>query len=264
MRPLIAIFGARFRLLLQYRAAAWAGLGTQLFFGAVIVAALSAFYATTGDAGQPLPLAHAITYIWLGQAFFSLVPWRTDPEVRDQITSGGIAYELLRPVDLYAFWFARAVALKTAPVLLRAVPLFVIAGLFLGLERPASLEAALLWPLAVVGAVALSSALMVLMNLSLLWSLSAEGIHYLVPVLVMLLSGQLVPLPLFPDGLKPVLLVLPFRGLMDTPHRVWLGDLAGGAAWGALAHQWVWVAVLVLLGRYLLARGLRRVVIQGG
>ncbi|HEX2573950.1 MAG TPA: ABC-2 family transporter protein [Polyangia bacterium] len=264
MKPLLAIFGARFRLLLQYRAAAWAGVVTQVFFGAVITAALSAFYAGAGDARQPLLLSQVVTYVWLGQAFFSLLPWRTDPEVREQVVSGGLAYELLRPVDLYALWFARALALKTAPVLLRALPLFVVAGLFLGLRRPASLEAALLWPLAVAGAVALSSAFMVLMNLSLLWSVSADGIHYLVPVLVMLLSGQLLPLPLFPEWFKPVLLVLPFRGLMDTPHRVWLGDLSGAAAAYALAHQWLWLVALIALGRHLLARGLRRVVIQGG
>ena len=107
-------------------------------------------------------------------------------------------------------------------------------------------------------------AFVVLMNLSLLWTLSADGIQFFVPVLVMLLSGEILPLPLFPDRLQPLLAALPFRGLLDTPHRVWLGQLAGGALGAALLHQWLWVAALVALGRFLLARGLRRVVLQGG
>lgn len=263
MRALAAIVRTRFLLLLHYRAAALAGVVTQVFFGLVLVAVMRAFYASAPEAA-PLPLADAITYLWLSQAFFSLLPWRADAEVRAMINSGGIAHELLRPVDLHAGWLARAVALKTAPVLLRAAPLFVLAMLFLGLRPPASAEAALLWILAFAGAVALASAFTVLLNISLLWTLSADGVQFLAPVLATMLSGLLVPLPLFPDGLQPVLAALPFRGLMDTPHRVWIGALTGGAAWAAMAHQWLWTAALVWLGRRWLAAGLRRVVIQGG
>ena len=37
MRPYLAIVSARFRMLLQYRAAAIAGLWTQVFFGLVLI-----------------------------------------------------------------------------------------------------------------------------------------------------------------------------------------------------------------------------------
>ncbi|AHF91500.1 ABC transporter permease [Opitutaceae bacterium TAV5] len=263
MKPLLAIVRTRFLLLLHYRAAALAGLVTQLFFGLLVVAVMRAFYASAKDA-PPLDFAQVVTYTWLGQAFFTLLPWRVDPDVKALVASGGLATELLRPVDLYAGWFARAVALKTAPVVLRAIPMFVVALLLLGMQPPASVGAAGLWMLAIAGAVALSSAFTVLMNLSMLWTLSADGIQFLMPVAVIFLSGQLVPLPLLPDWLQPALAALPFRGLIDTPHRVWLGDLAGGSAWAALAHQWIWIVVLVLTGRGLLAAGMRRVVIQGG
>lgn len=264
MKPHLALLTARFRLLLQYRAAAFAGVGTQLFFGAVMVAVLSAFYAADTRGGHPLALGDVVSYLWLAQAFFSLQPWRADADVRALVTSGGLAYELLRPVDLYTWWFARAVALKTAPVLLRAVPLLLIAGLWLGLKPPVSIEAGLLWLLAIAGAVALSAAFTVLINLSLLWTLSAEGVQVILPVLAMTFSGQLLPLPLFPAWLQPLLAVLPFRGLLDTPQRIWVGGLTGEAVWSALAHQWLWIGALVALGRLALARGLRRVVIQGG
>jgi len=258
-----AITCSQYRALLQYRAAAFAGLITQLFFGLVLIAVMRTFYLSARGA-LPLNLGQVISYLWLGQAFFSLMPWRADPEVKAMISSGGIAYELLRPIDLYAGWFARALALKTAPVLLRAIPLFVLAMTFFGLKPPASIDAGLLWLLAVAGAVALSSACTVLINLSLLWTLSADGVQFLMPMVVILLSGQLIPLPLFPGWSQPVLTLLPFRGMLDTPDRIWLGSLSGPAAWQALAHQWIWVGLLVAAGRQLLKVGLRRVVIQGG
>ena len=115
LRALGGVVRTRFRLLLHYRAAALAGVVTQLFFGALLVAVLRAFYASAegGAAAVPIALDDVIGYVWLGQAFFSLLPWRADGEVRAMIASGGIAHELLRPLDLHAWWFARAVCRLT-------------------------------------------------------------------------------------------------------------------------------------------------------
>lgn len=267
MRPLRAIFAARFRVLLQYRAAALAGIGTQIFFGLVITAALTAFYESAAfveGAAPPLTLPQVITYVWLGQAMLALLPWRMDGEVRAMIASGGIAYELLKPVDLQTLWLARAVALRTAPVMLRAAPLLLVAMLCFGLQPPPTWEAGALWLLGILGAVALSAALTVVINISLLWTLSGDGIVFLMPAMSSLLSGHLLPLPLFPDWAQTALRWQPFRGLMDTPHRLWIGDLTGVEAWLAIGHQWLWVALLCVGSRLVLSRGLRRVVVQGG
>jgi ABC-2 type transport system permease protein len=264
VRPLWAVFRARFRLLLQYRTAAFAGLVTQVCFGLVLTGVMTAFYGGPAADRAPLTLTEVVTYIWLGQALLGLLPWRMDAEIRAMVATGGLAYELLRPVDLLGWWTARAVALRTAPVLLRAVPLLILAGAFFGLRPPEDAGALALWTAGLAGAVALSAAFTVLMSISLLWTLSGEGMQYAMPGLASLLSGHLLPLPLFPEWAKPIVEALPFRGLMDTPHRLWLGALEGEAAWRAIAHQWVWVVALLVLARVALTRGLRRVVIQGG
>lgn len=262
MSAYAAMFGARFRVLLQYRTAALAGLVTQIFFGAVLVAVMQAFYASA-DA-PPMNLAAATSYLWLSQAFFTLVPWRGDPELTELVRKGDIAYELLRPVTIYRLWFARAVALRTAPVLLRAVPLLAVAWAALGLSPPASVTAVAGWLLALAGAVALSAVITVLLSIALLWTVSGEGLSLLLPVVVNIASGLLVPLPLMPAWLQPFLNWLPFRGLLDVPHRIYLGHLAGRAAGQALLLQWGWVAVLAFVGHVLLKRGLRRLDVQGG
>ena len=33
-----------------------------------------------------------------------------DPDLKTFIRSGGVSYELLRPLDLYANWYSRAIA----------------------------------------------------------------------------------------------------------------------------------------------------------
>lgn len=262
-RPYVAIFGARFRALLQYRAAALAGLATQVFWGVVRVMIFTAFYAVS-TAPQPMTLAEVITYVWLTQALLLVLPWRPDPDVEQLVRSGNVAYELVRPVGLYGLWFARALAQRTAPAFLRCLPMVVIAYAFLGLAPPASATSALAFAGSIVATVVLSAAFTTLLSVTVLLTVSGRGVHVLMTSVVNLLSGALVPLPLFPGWLQAIANALPFRGLMDTPFRLYMGHLQAGDALVAVAHQVGWTLALVLGGRWLLARALRRVVVQGG
>lgn len=263
MKAYWSLFSARFRMLLQYRAAALAGFGTQLFFGFVRVMVFDAFYRSS-DAVQPMTYPEVVTYIWLGQAMLLIVMFGADAEVGQMIRSGTVAYELVRPLDLYGLWYARAVASRIAPITLRAVPMFIVAGLFLGLQAPASIATAALWGLATIGAVLLSSAIATLITISLLWTVSGEGISRIAPALIFIFSGLIVPLPLWPDWLQPVLNFLPFRGLADVPFRIYMGHIPPSQAVYALAHQAVWIIFFIVLGRWVLSRGTRKLVVQGG
>ena len=263
MRAYLSILTSRFLTLLQYRAAAIAGVGTQLFFGLVRVMIFDGFYRSSAGP-HPLTPDQVITYIWLGQALLLLGMLDVDRDVAAMIRSGGVAYELTRPLDLYNLWFARAVSGRTAPLLMRAAPIFAVAGLFLGLRTPASGSAAALFIISIFAGLLLAASLVALMTISLLWTISGDGIHRLSAPLIFFFSGIVIPLPLLPDWLQQWIAILPFRGLIDTPFRIYLGVLTGTNAVSALLHQCAWVVALVFLGRAILGRGLRRLVVQGG
>jgi ABC-2 type transport system permease protein len=258
-----SVFSARFRTLLQYRAAALAGCATQLFWGLIRVMIFTAFYRST-TAPQPMTLRDLISYLWLCQAMFALLPWNPDAEVRAMIRSGSVAYEMLRPLDLYAFWYSRAVAARLAPTLLRSGPLFLLAGLFFGLHAPPSPACAFAWAITTFGALFLAAAFSTLLTISMLWTVSAEGIARIVPTVVYALAGLLIPLPLFPGWMQPALNALPFRDMMDMPFRMYLGQIPPDHLGMSVLHQLVWLAAMVVCGRGLLARGARHLVVQGG
>jgi ABC-2 type transport system permease protein len=52
--------------------------------------------------------------------------------------------------------------------------------------------------------------------------------------------------------------------LVDLPFRVYTGHIAAADLTGVLARQLLWTVVLVVFGRSLLARGMRKIVAQGG
>jgi viologen exporter family transport system permease protein len=272
LRPYLAIVSVRFRMLLQYRAAAIAGLFTQVVFGMVLIMIYEAFYRSAPAAAQPMTFPQLASYVWLGQALLAMLPWNLDAEVRAMVRSGAVAYELCRPIDLYGLWYARAVAQRTAPTILRAAPMAVVATLglpLLGLgdwrlAPPASLAAGAGFAVAIGCALALGCAISSLINISLLWTVAADGIVIVTTTLVSSLSGMLVPLPLFPEWAQVTLRWLPFAGLVDLPLRIYTGHIAIGGLVPVLARQLGWTIALVVLGRWLIGRGMRRVVVQGG
>lgn len=253
--------------MLQYRGAALAGMSTQFLFGLVRVMIFEGFYASSA-APQPMSYAQTVTYIWLGQALLGLLPWNGDPEVQGLIRTGNVAHELCRPLNLYDHWFFRAVSQRTAPTILRAVPLFLVAFFVMPAEYrmhlPENIAQGGAWILTTIAAVFLAAAITNLFNISMLWTISGEGVLRLLPALVLIASGMIVPLPFLPEWSQRLLQLLPFSGLVDTPFRFYLGLIPATQVPVHLGLQLTWTALLVLFGKLLLARGMKRVVVQGG
>lgn len=272
MRAYWSLFVARFALLLQYRTAALAGVATQLFWGSVKIMVLEAFY-THATTTQPMTLNQVIGYVWLVQAFLiAIIPWSGDREIQQHIRSGAVGYDLLRPTDLYSFWFTRALAMRTAPLILRAIPLMLLINLFLpliglsnwSLSFPPSIASLVAFVISFIGAIVLSSALTMLMTVSMMWTISGEGINNFLPTFIIIFSGMIVPLPLFPEWIKPLLNALPFSGLVDKPFRLFTGNLPADALFNVVLHQIFWIVVIITLGRFLVNRGVKKLIIQGG
>ena len=265
------VFATRFKTLLQYRAAAIAGVVTQIFWGSVKLMILGAFYAQASEP-PPISFAEVVIYVWLGQVLLGLLPWNPDPELDQLFRTGDVSYELLRPLNLYVFWYARILAFRTAPTLLRLIPGLIFAMLLLpllGLEEwqlhpPDSIEAGLLFCLSMIATVILSCTFTIFIAGATFWMLEGRGVSSLMNGIVAVFSGMVIPLPLFPDWLQPILYWQPFRGLCDIPYRIYSGHIDSSAAFGEIGFQFVWAAILILLTYWMFSHAQQRAVVQGG
>lgn len=266
MRAFFSIIKIRFNLLLQYRVAAFAGAFTQFFFGIIMVMILYGFYnSSTGE--MPIDYKVAVTYIWIGQAMLGMLPWNGDSEIQNLIRTGNVTYELIRPMNLYNYWFARAFALRTAPTLLKSLPLFVVALLLpkdYSMSFPPNIQALVGWIVVTFGALMISCTITNIINMTTLYSLSGDGIQRLLATIVTICSGMIVPLPLFPDNFKQVLNYLPFGGLVDIPARFFTGEIPIEQLLKYFGFQCLWAMILYILGQWILNRKIKDLVVQGG
>jgi ABC-2 type transport system permease protein len=93
---------------------------------------------------------------------------------------------------------------------------------------------------------------------------SFYGVFFTRVALHQVFSGLSAPLVLFPDGLRQVASLLPFRHVIETPLRIGLGHVSNGEIPGLLAAQALWATGLLVLSVKLFRAALSRHQIQGG
>jgi len=271
VRPYIKFLKTRFQSLLQYRAAAWAGIVCQFFWGIIMIMALEAFYRSS-DRTAPMELSRAVGYIWLGQAFLGMLPWNIDRDMDRMVRDGSLCYELLKPLDLHFYWFLRAFSWRFSTMILRVIPQLIFAALILpmlglgewALILPKNPLVYPLWVVSVFLALLLSSTITTAANITLIWSVSGAGTSQLLGSFVTLFSGMVVPLPFFPDRWQAFLTFQPFHGLCDGPNRIFTGDIPLSRVPGEWGLQVFWILFFFLLGRILTAAGQKHLAVQGG
>src|SRR5262249_31940123 len=132
------------------------------------------------------------------------------------------------------------------------------------LQPPHGFVNGLLFVASLTATVLLASAITMILHIALIWTLSGRGFNSIMTGLVIVLSGNVVPLPLFPDWLQSALYWQPFRGLADVPFRIYSGNIDAAAAPFEILLQLGWTALIVAIGYGVLARARSRVVVQGG
>ena len=267
MRKYLSFFRLRLVTGLQYRTAALAGMATQFFWGFMEIMVFHAFYEADPSA-YPMTMQATTSYVWLQQALLAFFgAWMFEGEIFDLIRNGNLAYELCRPVHIYDMWFARSIALRLSRAFLRSIPILVVAAILpegYGIGLPAS-PSAFLWFL-----VSLSLGLLVMVSLHMmvyaasLFTISGDGLRMMFCSIMEVLSGQIIPLPFFPEKVQRILEWNPFASTGNVPFRVYSGNLTGAEMVRAILIQIFWLILLNVLGRLLAARGEKRAVVQGG
>ena len=267
MRQYVSFFRMKLISGLQYRAAALAGVATQVFWGLLEVLLFRALYRTAPEL-LPMDMQALASYIWMQQGLFSL--WNVygwEQELFQAVQTGAVAYELVRPTDPYAMWTARSFGLRLSRCALRLLPVVLVGalmpapyGLRLTVSPPvfcSCLVSALLtlWLCVAFGMLCCSLTFYVV---------DPKGIMTLAPAVCEFLGGAVLPLPFFPDRLRRIAELSPFGSLQNVPLRIFGGDIAGSQILPAVLLQLFWCLILTLAGYLLMARGLRRTVIAGG
>jgi len=245
----------------SYRAATLAGMFTNSVFalvqGAVLVAALHAAHGSIGGYDE----RDALTYVWLAQALIGPLAIFGGRELADRIRTGDVATDFARPVTLPSWWLATDIGRAGSAFVFRAIPQFLVGALLFSLLVPTSASRWLAVAASAWLAVVVSFALHMLGNLAVFWTVEPRGPLAAQTLLLVGLSGMLLPLSFFPTPAYDLLRVLPWAAAVQGPVDVFLGH---GSTPATLGLQALW-AVALMAATHAVARAAHhKLVVQGG
>jgi ABC-2 type transport system permease protein len=249
----------------RYSAYPWAtaaGMFTNTVFGFLQAYILIAVYRHRSNVGG-FDEADTVTYVWLAQSMIMTVYIFGWNELALRIREGSIATDLARPLDPQRYWLAFDLGRAPYHFIFRGIPPFVVGAFVFRLHYPSPLDA-LAFIASLTLAVVVSLGFRFLYNSAAFWILDYRGVLTVSVALGVFFSGMIMPLRFFPHWLRELSYALPFASILQTPVDVWLGKREGAALVGVLVLQALWAVVLLALGHVALARGTRKLVIQGG
>jgi ABC-2 type transport system permease protein len=248
---------------LTYRAATLAGLATNLFFGFLRVAVMTALYGTRTEVAG-MDLQAAITFTGLAQAviaYLSIFGWY---DLMRSVSSGEVAADLLKPLGYFRFWLAVDLGRALVAFLLRGVTMMVLYFLFFSITAPTTVGQWLALTLAFGSSWWLSFAWRFLVNLAAFWTPNALGVGRFAFGIAWVLSGFFMPLRFFPGWFQTLCHLTPFPSMVNTTIEIYLGLLTGEALVWALVVQVLWIGILTGACHLTLRAGVQKLVIQGG
>jgi ABC-2 type transport system permease protein len=252
------------RRLTTYRGATFAGIVTNTVFGFLLSYVLLAVFRQRPDVGG-YDAVDAVTFTFVTQGLLMTVGvMGYDLEMSLRVKTGDVALDLSRPYDYQAWWAAAAYGRAAFYAVARGLPPFLAGALAFDLRLP---DAAWVWPAfaaAVLLAVGVAFAWAFILQLSAFWILDMRGPVQLGMLAANFLSGTLLPLVFFPDSVEWLVRLLPFASMIQVPVEVFLGKVGGVELAVAYAAQVAWLVALLAVGRLILSRAERRVVVQGG
>ncbi len=262
----LSFFKLRFAMGLQYRFSAIAGLATQFFWGFMMILLYEAFYKN----GIPTPMQwqELISYVWLGQAFYALVFFRViDKDIFECIKTGQIAYELVRPLNIYWMWFTKICAQRLSATALRFLPVIIVAVLLpenYRLGGPETMEALVIFIITILLGLVISTALLMLVYIVMFYTTSCTGVFNVFGSFAVFFSGMNLPIVFMPAAIQTLCFILPFRLSMDLPMRVYVGNITASEGTQTVLLQIAWILALTSFGNYMMKKISKKIVVQGG
>jgi ABC-2 type transport system permease protein len=213
-----------------------------------------------GRYGRPQFVAYFLATFVVRQLTGCWVFWEMTFEVRN----GTLAMRLLRPVHplwAYAFDSLAATPMRLLVCIPAAIATLLIVGPS-GLTREPLLWGA--WLVSIAGAWVLTLLVNFIVGSASFFIESSLKLMDAWLVFYFVLSGYLVPVDLFPPGLRPIVDWLPFRFQIGLPVEIMTGAHGGRECIALLARQWSWVLAALGATAVMWRLGLKRFAAYGG
>jgi len=260
-------FKIGFKKSIEYKSYIIGALTTPVFMGIFFYFIWSYIYAVKGG-GDPnyliagLTFKEMIVYLIIGLLINTARSSDISNRISEIIKSGDVAIFLCRPVNFVKSLLADGVGGKVIPLFMFTILLIIMTKVF-GLPYPTGGIFVIFMIYAVLMLI-FDIVLYVTIGGLSFWFVEIWGIRASIEQILWILSGRTLPLNLFPIWMQTFMAWTPFMYLEYTFARIYLGKLSIEEALRAMGIFMIWIVLMILLMKWVYARGFKKLESFGG
>ena len=263
MKPYLTLVKSIFATVVIYRVGLFFTLIGNLLYTVLIYFLWRSIYQGS-ETIRGMTFDQTLIYLALASSIFVLLKTWTEWFMTRTINDGSIATELIKPIDYQVCMLFRTAGFVLVNMVVITLPSVLVLFLVFGVRIETGIGLAFA-PVALLLAFLISFTFDYIVGTSGFFTESTWGISMTKEIITTLLSGALVPLQFFPEGIRRVLELLPFQAIYHVPLTLITSpDLALADCWRLLASQVFWVVALLIISRVFFRQALRVLTVSGG
>jgi ABC-2 type transport system permease protein len=216
--------------------------------------------AGTGDGADFKSLA---AYTIVASMVMLLTKSHVAEDLSDRVRSGMIAVDLIRPISLKWYCFFNQIGENLFSLLFEGILIAVISWKVWSLPLP-EINIIIPFVLCLTMGIIIMFYIQYIIGLLVFWMKDGTYTNMITYALFVMFSGIEIPLWFYPDWLRGIGQVLPFRFIVHEPIVIWLGQMGVREIAFTLMMQMFWLMTLFLTERKLWNFIKKNIEIQGG
>jgi ABC-2 type transport system permease protein len=225
------------------------------------------FLSSSSSTMNGFSLNDMIIYIFMSSLTAGTISTGTDGDIGQEVRDGSIAMNLIKPISYKvrmfyisfgALIYQMAFVLVPVWIGLLAVRYFTIG------ELPPGFGTIFLYFISLMLGFIVSYLMNFCFGILAFYVTNMWGLSHLKEAALLFFSGQLIPIAFFPDAVQKIMQFFPFSSLNYIPVLIYLKKVTGIELIKALGVQFLWIALLFLLSKWMWNRAINKLVILGG
>ncbi len=209
-------------------------------------------------------LNQMLTYSIMSSLLSCLLTANVEDRVIQSVRKGNVALDMLKPVSVFGMYLAEDIGAIAVAFCQNALPLLLISCLLIQVPVPSSAVNLLLFIVSLVFSYLINWLITACFSMLSFFVISIGPLHQTKNVLIRILSGSIIPLWFFPEGLQTVLKFLPFVCIYQLPLSIYIGKLDWPDILMQMGLQLIWLLILYAVFKMIQKKVLSNVLIQGG
>jgi len=204
-----------------------------------------------------------MVYLVLAMTIFNTLSLWVVWQMSNQIQSGEMILSLIKPMEFRTFMFFESIGGDVVSFFMILLPTFIIVSIITGFAIPLGLNLVLFLP-ALLLARLISYYIDFFVGTICLYTESTWGVDMAKEVLILLMSGAVIPLAFFPNGLRQAAEFLPFQAIYNIPLQILMGRATMGEILPMFGVQLFWVAFMYAASGLFWKKSIKVITINGG